>query len=118
MSTAPSTLSHSISAGDFLVETLVTDTVGWYVVKASERSIWIVRADHGETQGIDNPNGSPYPVVLTALVAPADQSDVRRCGLRKDGTFRSVSFGRPLRPAPTVDFGGETLPYIKTDYSY
>lgn len=118
MNTAPSTLTHGISAGDFLVETLVTDTYGWYVVRASERSIWIVPADHGETHSIDNPNGSPYPLTLTALVAPADLSDPRRCVLRKDDTFRYRGDCRPLRPAPTAEFDGETLPYIKTDYSY
>jgi hypothetical protein len=116
MNTAPSTLSHSISAGDFLVETLVTDTIGWYVVKVTDRSIWIVPADFGVR--VTHLNGSPYPVVLTSLVAPSDLTYPRRCGLRKDGTFRSWGDRRPLRPAPTAEFDGETLPYIKTDYSY
>lgn len=113
--------THDIKPGDFLVETLVTDTVGWYVTKVTAKSIWVVPAVRSGLAESPGAGDSPYPVVLSAIEAPAeiDPEDERRLGLRKGGIFKSVSYGRPLRPAPTTVFEGHgELPYVKTDYSF
>jgi len=109
---------HDIKPGDFLVETLVTDSVGYFVTKTSAKSIWVVPA-HRTAITKGESNGSPYPVVLTAIEAPVDTADERRLGIRKGGLFKTASWARPLRPAPTADFGDEGVrPYVRTDYSY
>jgi hypothetical protein len=108
-----------VQAGDFVTETLWTDTIVHYVVKATEKSIWLVRAkETGVTAS--RSNGSPFPIVFRAVDAPDNIDHAGyRVGLRKDGTFRTMQGGRPLRKAETMHFDGlGERPYSRVDYSY
>jgi len=111
---------HPFNEGDCVCYTLVTDTRAFFVTKVTEKSIWIAPAHRTSiTKAIDN--GSPYPTVLTAVepLIDCEPTEIKRVGLRKDGTFRVAGWAHSLRHTPTTDFGDEGVrPFESTDYSY
>lgn len=104
-----STDTFDPQVGDFLVETLVTDTVGWEVIARTASTLTLRTTQDGE---VIHRTNAAYPVVLTAIASRPDgpTTTVRR---RKDGTFR-LGGGSALRPAPTR----EGVPFTRTDYSF
>lgn len=97
--------------GDFLSETLVTDSRAYVVVAVTEKTIKVVPAGHGEVVKRQE-NGSPYPIVWSEIVAPENTSKAKAVRLRKDGTLRLGT--NPLYPATIIN----GTPATRTDYSY
>ena len=100
-----------VTPGDFLAETLVTDTRVYEVVGRTAKTLKLRSTKGGETLRRENRDGNPYPVIYTAAL-PDPQGTVMTVRLRKDGTYRTAGWANPLRPATTID--GKPATY--TDY--
>lgn len=102
-----------VQPGDFLNETLVTDTLCYEVIKVTPATITVRQTARGETIKSENRDGNPYPCTWTeALTDPTGRTSmVRR---RKDGTYRMGQGGRALRHAILVDGKPATF----TDYRF
>lgn len=98
--------------GDFVSETLWTDTRVYTVVKRTAKTITVRPCLRGARVKRDNPGGNPWPVDWDAAHASDDDSHDRTLRLRKDGTYRSGPGGRPFRPATRID----GVPCFYTDY--
>lgn len=99
--------------GDFVSEVLVTDTRVYRIAKRTEKVLYLQPCGQGEKISHENIDGNPYPVVYTEAV-PYEGAELRRVGLRADGTFRTCRSGAPLRPAHMID----GKPVTRTDYRY
>lgn len=93
----------------YAVEKLFTDTRTYDVIARTERTITIrPRVETGEVVHREDWSGSGYPQVWTKTESlPEAESKVLR--LRKDGTYRVLQGGRPLRftdeePASFTDY--------------
>lgn len=111
--TQPQHPAQTFSAGDMLVEMLVTDSVGWEVVATTAQTLTIRRTKTGKIVQSDNLEGNPYPLVWEEMVPNPDaqQHVVRRRG---DGTFRVDRGARPLFAAPVID----GIPVTRTDHRF
>jgi hypothetical protein len=98
--------------GDFVAETLVTDTVVYEVVAVTAKTIQ-VRTTRGTNNVLksENRGGNPYPVQWTEVLSDPT-GKVRRLGKRKDGTFRWAANSGKFRAATLID--GKPVNY--TDY--
>lgn len=94
-----------VGVGDFLSESLVTDTIIWEVVKVTAKTVTIRSTkDAGEFTEDTRVDKAPMPVVWEAREAdPAGRTKTLR--VRKDGSVRlgDHAGSRPLRPAPMVN---------------
>lgn len=92
----------------YAVETLVTDTRSYDVLKSTARTVTVrPRTRTKEIVWVENP-GEPFPVNHNATVADPD-APARTLRLRKDGTYRAYQGGHPLRFT-------DTPPTERTDY--
>lgn len=105
-------IPFQVKVGDFLSETLVTDTRVYQVAKVTARTVTLRGTTDGERVRSENRDGNPYPCVWTEAVPVGDEYEMRTVRLRKDGTLRVIDGGRPLRPAQMID--GKPVTY--TDY--
>lgn len=95
-------MTHTFTPGSFVQYTMVTDTVVLEVVKATAKTITVRGTGDGEVLHKRNADGNPFPIVYTEAV-PAPGATPKTFRLRKDGTFRAYSGGRPIRPAALID---------------
>ena len=97
--------------GQFLVETLVTDTVAYEIVKVTDKTMTVRYCGHsGERIGERDVDG-PWPVVYSKITSEPN-GPLFKVGLRKDGTYRVGT--HPLRDAPVHD----GVPFTVTDYRF
>ncbi len=100
--------------GDFVSETLVTDTRTYEVVGVTAKTIRIRTT--GRTNTVlkcENVGGNPYP--CTWYEVTSDPTGiVFKLRLRQDGTFRFAANSGKLRPATMVD--GKPASFV--DYRY
>ena len=105
-----------IGVGDFLSESLVTDTIVWEVVKVTAKTVTIrTTRDAGEFTEDTAVDKAPMPVVWEAREAnPAGATKTLR--VRKDGSVRigDHAGSSPLRPAPMVN----GKPVRRIDYRF
>lgn len=99
--------------GDFLAETLVTDTRVWEVVGRTAKTLKVRATTGGEILKREEIDGNPWPVVFTEAVS-CPEAEVVVARLRKDGTYRLFGHGNALRPAATID----GKPVTRVDYRY
>jgi hypothetical protein len=106
------TITHP-HVGDYVAETLVTDTRVYKIIKVTAKTITVMPGRQGETVKVENRDGNPFPCVWTAITFnDADAPYAYTLRLRKDGTYRMGNTARPLRPAQLID--GQPVSY--TDY--
>jgi hypothetical protein len=103
----------TVEVGDFVAETLVTDTLVYEVVGVTAATIKVRKTSDGDKVTSKNVDGNPYPIVWTSQV-PDPDAPVRTVRYRKDGTFRSHRSGNPYRYATVID--GAPVRY--TDYRF
>lgn len=106
-------MAADFQVGDFLVETLVTDTRAYEVVGRTAKTLTVYPCADGAVVKRENRDGNPWPCVWTAIQSCDERvkSAERVVRLRKDGTYR-VSSWAPLRHAPLID----GVPCTFTDY--
>lgn len=105
-------MAADFQVGDFLVETLVTDTRAYEVIAKTAKTLRLRPCGIGKAVKRENRDGNPWPCVWSAITRwPTDECD-RTVRLRKDGTYRSANWGKPLRHAPLID----GVPCTFTDY--
>lgn len=97
--------------GDFISETLVTDTRTYVVTKVTAQTIRIQGTSQGEIVKSENRDGNPWPCTYREAVRDPE-APIRTLRRRKDGTFRVAGWANPMRPATMVD--GKPCTY--TDY--
>jgi len=96
----------------YAVETLVTDTVSYDVIHATEKTITIRRRGmdpHQASYPAPGYDQGPYPVLLYPTRSEPVIGKVQRVRLRKDGTYRTGPGMNPLRftntePTHRVDY--------------
>lgn len=94
--------NHGHLPGDFITETLVTDTRTWEVITTTAQTVTIRNTRYGERLRSENRDGNPWPCVWTEAL-PWPEGDTYTLRRRKDGTFRTHRSARPLRPATVID---------------
>jgi hypothetical protein len=99
--------------GDFVVQTLVTDSIAYEVVKVTEHTVTLRHAGRGEDCGRRD-NGSPYPVIYTEIVPSPGAPEVV-CRYNKSLGHICPQGGRSARFAPLTEDG---VPYTVTDWSF
>ncbi len=99
----------TIDTANFVVETLVTDTVAYEVVGRTAATMKIRPMLRGEVVSSTSLDGNPWPVVIESAVV-AETAPVRTLRRRQDGTFRTGRSSNPLRPAAN--------PTFRTDYRH
>lgn len=111
---ANTTAAVTFETGQFLAEPLVTDTLVYEVVKTSASSVWVRRTQESGNNHRDvNVDQGPFPLIWQGQKANPD-AEIKRLGIRKDGSIRMYAGGSKLRLAPIV--GGE--PVRRVDYRY
>ena len=101
----------TFAVGDKVVQALVTDTIGFVVLKVTAKTITIAAAEHGELVGRSFHKNPNFPVCYFGIGDAGTSGSVVR--MNKLGRFQPFG-GRPLRHAPLVD-GVEVT---STDYSF
>lgn len=100
-------LTTDIQAGDFLSESLVTDTIVYEVVKVTAQTATIRHTDSTGTTHEDPhcDKGANGLSVQWEGCKPNPDAETRRLHIRKDGTLRigNHTGARPLRPTRTID---------------
>jgi hypothetical protein len=89
--------------GDFVSETLVTDTRTYEVVATTAKTIKVRTT--GRTNNVlktENVGGNPYPCTWFEVVSDPTGT-VFTLRLRKDGTYRFAANSGKFRPATLVD---------------
>lgn len=105
----------TVTVGDYLSYTLVTDTVVVEVIKVTDKGIVVRRTKTGDVVRRDF-NGGPYPVVYAAAV-PNPDGATKRVMLSKEGRFKvagSTGGRSTYRPATTID----GVPVTRVDLSF
>jgi hypothetical protein len=108
-----------LQVGDFVTEFLVTDSRSWVVVGKTAKSVTAVPAVDTDISEKDQRVPGPWPVIYTAVAAPAKwgKADVRR--FFDTGSGLSFPGGSKFLPALTHVFAdGVTRPVRKTDYRF
>ncbi len=100
-------------AGDYVRELLVTDTRCYYVVRATDKSIWIRPCKDTQDYVSEQRDGNPFPLVWT-IVADDEAAPVKRLGRRQDGTYRTWATASALKFATRI----EGRPARFTDYRF
>ena len=105
-----------IAVGDYLSESLVTDTIIWEVVKVTAKTVTIrTTQDAGEITEDTRVDKAPMPVLWEARKAnPAGRTQTLR--VRKDGSVRlgDHAGSRPLYPARMIN----GKPVRRVDYRF
>ena len=99
--------------GDFVSETLVTDTRTYEVVATTAKTIKVRTTSQGDVVKSESRDGNPWPLTWTEVVSDPN-GRVFTLRLRKDGTYRMGDGANRLRPATVVD--GKPTSY--TDYRF
>jgi hypothetical protein len=105
--------AHPFQTGDFVKETLVTDTVVWEVVGMTTKTVTLRR-----TARVPNVMRHPYVMAVDFAVEPDPTAEQVVRKVRKDGTVRLASWARPLRPSHKTTFDQGEYHYESVDYSY
>lgn len=96
-----------VKAGDFLSESLVTDTLVYQVVKVTKATVTVRRTMTGDkfTKDTACDEGANGLAVTWEEQVINPHAETRTLRLRKDGTIRSGSHvgASPFRPAKLVD---------------
>ena len=96
-----------VKAGDFLSESLVTDTLVYEVVKVTAKTVTVRRTMTGDkfTKDTACDEGANGLAVTWEEQVINPHAEARTLRLRKDGTIRSGSHvgASPFRPAKLVD---------------
>jgi len=105
--------AHSFQVGDFLSETLVTDTQVWEVIETTAKTVTV-----RDTRRVEGVIQSPSPMFVRYAVEPdpGSKAVVRR--VRKDGTVRIENWSRPLRPSKPIQFEEGEYHYEEVDWSF
>lgn len=99
--------------GDFISQTLVTDTVVYEVIDKTPKTILVRETTSGDVLLREESGNSNFPIVWTEARRFV-VGKTYRLRLRKDGTFRISGWANPLRKARLID----GKPARKTDYSF
>lgn len=111
---------HEVQVGDFLSQSLVTDTIIYEVIKTTKSTITLRKCSMGEVVVRDFDRVGDFPIVYTEAVANPDGEviTVRERKLRngKGGHYTAVKTSRPrwLKVAKQID----GKPVFTTDYSF
>lgn len=107
-----------VKAGDYLAESLVTDTLVYKVVKVTAKTVTVQRT---KTSGNVHKDGKCDEGAYGLSVTWEEQVDnpdakTRTLRVRKDGTIRAGSHtgARPFRPARMID----GVPVRRVDYRF
>jgi hypothetical protein len=85
---------HTFAPGDFITESLVSDTKTWEVIAVTPQTITIRPTRPGKVLWSASIDGNPYPVTYSECVPHyigKGHPWVRTLRRRKDGTFRVAS---------------------------
>lgn len=97
--------------GDFVEETLVTDTRVYEVIRATAKTLTLRPVLEDGVVRAENRDGNPFPVVFRKAVADPD-APTFTVRMRQDGTYRIASWASALRPATMIN--GQPVTF--TDY--
>ena len=107
-----------VKAGDFLSESLVTDTLVYEVVKVTAKTVTVrrTRTEGTVTEDAHTNKGGHGLNVMWEQQVPNVDAGTRTLRVRKDGTVRSGSHAgaSPFRPARMID----GVPVRRVDYRF
>lgn len=108
-----SSSNHQFRPGDFVVETLVTDTSVLEVIAVTAKTVTL-----RDVQRIPDAQHSPWPMYVEFPVESDPNGEVWVRRIRKDGTLRIADWSRPFRKATPKEFPTGLHYYESVDYSY
>lgn len=96
-----------VAVGDYLSESLVTDSIVWEVVKVTAKTVGLRRTAAGDqiTEDSRCDKGANGLSVVWEERVPAPGAEVKTYRVRKDGTVRAGDWAgaRPFYPTPRVN---------------
>lgn len=99
--------------GDFLKETLVTDTVIWEVTSRTAKTVTLRKTK--QVEGVKN---NPFPMAVEFAVESNPKAETITRRIRKDGSLRIYDWSRPLWKSVPKQFAEGSYHYEYVDYSF